>query len=86
MKTKLYLLTILTSLLLFSCTKPAQEDFESRPVFHHFGATKGAPANISDAVIYVIDSCEYIGTVRGFQNDWLTHKGNCKFCTTRNNK
>ncbi len=26
----------------------------------------------------VVDSCEYI-----YQNDWFTHKGNCKFCIKR---
>ena len=32
----------------------------------------GSPINV-----YVIDSCEYIGYVRGGSYDWLTHKGNC---------
>ena len=33
---------------------------------------------------YVIDSCEYIGIVYGGSDDFLSHKGNCKFCTKRN--
>ena len=37
----------------------------------------------SDVKIYVIDSCEYIGKLRGYQSDILTHKGNCKFCAER---
>lgn len=32
---------------------------------------------------YVIDSCEYIGSVSGANTDILTHKGNCKFCLNR---
>ena len=33
---------------------------------------------------YIIDSCEYIGNIKGFNDDVLTHKGNCKFCIKRN--
>jgi hypothetical protein len=36
--------------------------------------------------VYVIDECEYIGSVYNAQNDILTHKGNCKFCAQRNLK
>ncbi len=32
---------------------------------------------------YVIDNCEYIGDIRGGSRDFLTHKGNCKFCAER---
>ena len=32
---------------------------------------------------YTIDNCEYIGDVRGGSRDFLTHKGNCKFCAER---
>ena len=35
---------------------------------------------------YVIDNCEYVGDVRGGSRDFLTHKGNCKFCKERNKK
>jgi len=27
--------------------------------------------------VFVIDGCQYIGTVWGANNDFLTHKGNC---------
>lgn len=33
--------------------------------------------------IYVIDSCEYIGTVYLQNADFLSHKGNCKYCLKR---
>ena len=36
--------------------------------------------------LYVIDSCEYIGYINNFHQDFLTHKGNCKFCLARNAK
>ncbi len=39
-----------------------------------------------DAKIYIIDSCEYIGKLRGANTDILTHKGNCKFCAERSKK
>ena len=34
-------------------------------------------------VVYTIDSCEYIGVLTGLNNDWVTHKGNCKYCKQR---
>jgi hypothetical protein len=40
--------------------------------------------NGSGLYIYIIDSCEYLGLVYGFNSDKLTHKGNCKFCKARN--
>jgi len=39
--------------------------------------------NDKDIKIYVIDNCEYVGDVRGGSRDFLTHKGNCKFCAER---
>lgn len=36
--------------------------------------------------IYIIDSCEYIGTIDGSNADVLSHKGNCKFCVERSKK
>ncbi len=33
--------------------------------------------------LYIIDSCEYIGHIEGYRSDFLTHKGNCKFCKAR---
>jgi len=34
---------------------------------------------------YVIDSCEYIGNIsdNDLSTNYLTHKGNCKFCKNR---
>lgn len=37
-----------------------------------------------EILIYIIDSCEYIGTIKYSNSDILTHKGNCKFCLKRN--
>lgn len=33
--------------------------------------------------IYTIDSCEYVGYLSHSQYDYLSHKGNCKFCIKR---
>lgn len=38
----------------------------------------GAPVQF-----YIIDSCEYLGYVAGPYGDYLTHKGNCKYCAAR---
>ena len=35
---------------------------------------------------YVVDECEYIGSVVGGNRDFLAHKGNCKFCAERNKR
>ena len=35
---------------------------------------------------YVIDECEYVGSVVGGNRDFLAHKGNCKFCAERNKR
>jgi hypothetical protein len=32
---------------------------------------------------YIIDSCEYVGYVASSQYDFLSHKGNCRFCEER---
>lgn len=42
--------------------------------------------NSIDIKTYVIDECEYIGSVTGGNRDILTHKGNCKFCAERNKR
>lgn len=42
--------------------------------------------NGREMIIYIIDSCEYIGTVYGSNADVLSHKGNCKFCAERSKK
>jgi hypothetical protein len=53
------------------------------------GDTEGKTITTINGVIvknFTIDSCEYIGNVRGFTRDFLTHKGNCKFCAERSKK
>lgn len=42
--------------------------------------------NGADITIYIIDSCEYIGYIHKSNADYLTHKGNCKYCAQRNKK
>lgn len=39
-----------------------------------------------DVYTYTIDSCEYVGWLKGTNGDWATHKGNCKFCAERSKK
>lgn len=39
-----------------------------------------------DVYVYVIDSCEYVGYIKAYRSDFLTHKGNCKYCAKRSLK
>lgn len=39
----------------------------------------------SGVEVLIIDSCEYI-KIKGGNASWGSHKGNCKFCLTRNKK
>lgn len=32
---------------------------------------------------YIVDSCEYVGWAEMTQGDYLSHKGNCRFCKER---
>jgi len=59
---------LLTSIILLGCEKDGEVV---------------SSLNDKDIKIYVIDNCEYIGDVRGGSRDFLTHKGNCKFCAER---
>lgn len=65
---------ILFTLLLFGCTnksKPKQvQGIYSTPY--------------TELNTYLINGCEYIGKLKGWDTDILTHKGNCKFCSQRN--
>ena len=42
--------------------------------------------HFNDYEVVVIDSCEYIEYASYRDILEVTHKGNCKFCTERNNK
>ncbi len=68
---KKFAYVILASIILFGCEKDGKIM---------------SSLNDKDIKIYVIDNCEYIGDVRGGSRDFLTHKGNCKFCAERNRK
>jgi hypothetical protein len=74
------IILLLPMLLLFGCN-------ESENVKMNFSSVtsdhKGVKINGVGVGNFVIDSCEYIGQVNGWNNDWLTHKGNCKYCIER---
>lgn len=36
--------------------------------------------------LYVIDSCEYLGSINTRHSDFCMHKGNCKYCDARQKK
>lgn len=36
---------------------------------------------------YIIDGCEYIGNLESGTNEkYITHKGNCRYCSIKNKK
>lgn len=78
--TFLLIFTLCYTLLNSGCTestpKPSNQ-VENKPSIVHLELGK-------DCDIYIIDSCEYVGQRKGFNDDILTHKGNCKFCAERN--
>lgn len=67
---KYKILGLLGILCLTSCVKQGD-----RPVIAAIG-----DRNIE---VYIVDNCEYIGWLKGYHSDFLTHKGNCKFCKER---
>lgn len=70
---------IIVTISLFSC--------ESKNVIVNSSNADNIPM-INGKMIntYIIDSCEYIGSIYGGDSDILVHKGNCKFCIERKKK
>jgi hypothetical protein len=77
MKNKLLLLTI-ASLLTVACNESKNTTIQSTNV-----QIKGI-----EIETYIFDSCEYVGSIieNAHNQDWMTHKGNCRFCKYRNSK
>lgn len=65
-----------------SCSTSKQESTIENTVKYTIYNTNNTPiiTNYGDNTIneYIIDSCEYLGSVYGNHRDILTHKGNCK--------
>lgn len=77
----LLLAAAITMLLASSCVR--RSDRQTIPICCPQTIFKDE-ASGNEIAVYVIDSCEYIGKIGGYNNDVLTHKGNCKFCAERN--
>ena len=72
---------ILMAIFLTSC------HLEEKKVNILEGAVVGSYSNgieTQEVIVYELDSCEYIGSLNSKSNDWMTHKGNCKYCKQRN--
>ena len=69
---KKIILLALTALMMVGCDERLQ-DGTYRP---HRGSYK----------VYVIDSCEYYGILDNGNYNFLSHKGNCRFCKERRQK
>ncbi len=68
---------IFITLLLFSLISCEAEDHYNKQ------ETIYEVPGLLDVKIYEIDSCQYIGKMIGNPSDFLTHKGNCKYCSKR---
>ena len=69
---KKYILLLLSIVLLISCNSNTND---TTVVYNT--KDKNCPFNI-----IIIDSCEYLSGVDG-NREFLSHKGNCKFCKQR---
>lgn len=74
---------LLISISLFSCNNEPPAINDKLVVRKELGTIKTINNGTAPIYVYVIDSCEYIGYIAGYHNDYLAHKGNCKFCTER---
>lgn len=75
---KLFIITI-TLLILNSCSS----NLNKRPyddIYPIISKVQSNNETIVNIRLYIIDSCEYIGRVNNTFADYLTHKGNCKYC------
>jgi len=86
MKLSIYLKTLILIVapIFYSCEDKQKFTTidEIYPIIDKIKSTDGV--RNTNIRLYVIDSCEYIGYINDFHQDFLTHKGNCKFCTKRN--
>lgn len=79
---KIILLAIFFSL--FSCGKSFEKQIEESEKEKQTVTLSRIP-NVRSAIIYALDSCEYIGAgiLDGYTSRWATHRGRCKFCHRR---
>ena len=73
--TTIALITIIASIVFCGCFETTVRTDKSIAII--------GGANV---YVYTLDSCEYVGWLKGTNGDWATHKGNCKFCAERNKK
>lgn len=86
---KFWILLWASVVLLFACRKVDQHVQNVEPntnVIYTKYVEDGIVDTEKHVFVYVIDSCEYIGNLEfvSTQSDYLSHKGNCKFCQKRN--
>ena len=65
-------LLLLTSLIIIGCDKQNSD-----------GTYTVSPDRYKT---YIIDSCEYYGSIEYGNSSFLTHKGSCKYCAERRRK
>lgn len=95
MKTKNSILTqaffLFLSMCCFSCINQNVENTNEQKTdstllinfVARVGTIQAFDGTIRDVYVYVIDSCEYVGYINAYRSDFLTHKGNCKYCAER---
>ena len=78
------LITLTIALLFLSCGSKPEGHKTIEEIYPIIDKIETVNDNrIKNIRLYVIDSCEYIGYINAFYSDFLTHKGNCKFCAKR---
>ena len=72
---------------LSSCGNDKSKSNETNTIDEEYSVIENIPAinrvGVCGIRLYVIDSCEYVGYINCSNGDFLTHKGNCKFCQVR---
>lgn len=88
-RTFTFVYVLLAAVIFYGCGKgtiqqPLTHIDKIYPIIDKIDACDGI--GFRNIRVYEIDSCEYIGHINAFNSDFLTHKGNCKFCTERSKK
>ena len=72
---------LICSFLILGCTSKNTESL--LPPKEPFITASHTQDRESPVYLFVIDSCEYLGYMNESFGDYLTHKGNCRFCIER---
>lgn len=75
--------TLLYAMLFISVISCGESRDERNYRLYQQGMEKSVNVNGYELAVMVFDSCEYVVSGQHY-SQMITHKGNCKFCKTRN--